>query len=897
MLSEWLSSEQPWLCLVEGEPGIGKTSLWDAVCSSNPASTCELLSGQADDLDQSRPFAALLDALERADLNAAERARLQHLRELLGRGEAAADVQNVGFVALDTFVDLIETRAVQHPVVLALDDAQWVDPGTLGVLRDLRRRLIDLPFRLILLARPSPRSPQLDRFLESAGEDTIRVHLGPLADDDVTALAGHVLRGTPGESLRHELTRTSGNPLYLLELLGALEAESQLERRGSEVELVATSFPVGLRHAVLRRLRDLAPGSVDLVRSASVLGSAFTVNDLATVADQTIVALEPDLRELFKSGILVERGEQLAFAHDIVREAIYSDVPRPVRLALHLEIATSLERAGAPAVRIAPHLLLGATTGGADALRAIDRTAAALSRVAPDLSLRLLELGLELVETGSADWDAFANSSIRNLILLGRLTDAESRIRAVLARPHDPALDPQLRRGLHVCLERAGRLVERRAELERMVDDPRVGDRERADLQGSLAFTRLMTGDAAGARALGDAALLGGRRSGSLIAEIGADLTLSWICLAEGRPGSGVAHAERAAAAEARLSSTDPSETLPIDLQLGVALLDADRIDEGIATFRAGIRRSAQRGDPSGATILQWALTTACYFLCDFEGAIVEADAGCRAVEDGTGSELGMLLAYGVAGQSLLQLGRIEEAAARLADGEALLARNGPTFGADWLLWGLAGLAEARNDPGTALRLLSTSWDLTAGVRYFLLWRHLAPDLVRLALSEGDNRRATTVTAEVEEGARLAHDGAPPSAEVAALHCRGLVEGDPDMLLRAAELAGRGPRTVLAIRARVDAAAALVAAGRPAEAAPLTRADAPRPPRPEKGWGALTPAELRVVEVVAEGLTNSAVASRLFLSRYTVETHLKRVYSKLEISSRVELARAAGRRR
>lgn len=189
--------------------------------------------------------------------------------------------------------------------------------------------------------------------------------------------------------------------------------------------------------------------------------------------------------------------------------------------------------------------------------------------------------------------------------------------------------------------------------------------------------------------------------------------------------------------------------------------------------------------------------------------------------------------------------------------------------------------------------------------------------------SAGNRLSAEAVTQVVEESVGRA--AGAPSAEGAALRCRGLLEDDPDVLLSSVEAYRRGPRPFDRALACEDAAAALGRGGRREEAVPLfeealsayerlgalrdvARATATmrdlglprgarRPRRrPSSGWEGLTPAELKVVQLVAEGLTNGEIAKRLFISRYTVETHLKHVFAKLGLSSRVEVAAEAARR-
>ncbi|WP_131763437.1 helix-turn-helix transcriptional regulator [Actinomadura fibrosa] len=192
-----------------------------------------------------------------------------------------------------------------------------------------------------------------------------------------------------------------------------------------------------------------------------------------------------------------------------------------------------------------------------------------------------------------------------------------------------------------------------------------------------------------------------------------------------------------------------------------------------------------------------------------------------------------------------------------------------------------------------------------------------ALDAVRLAAAAGDGRVADAVTGEVAEYAE--HAGTS-TAEGLRLHCMGLASGDTDALVASVEAYREGSRGFEHGLAAESAAVALARDGRAADARrmlaealeryePLgarreaARATAAlralgvrpgarrrRADRPAHGWQALTPTERNIAALIAEGLTNPQIAERVFISRYTVETHLKRVFAKMRVRSRAELA-------
>ena len=195
--------------------------------------------------------------------------------------------------------------------------------------------------------------------------------------------------------------------------------------------------------------------------------------------------------------------------------------------------------------------------------------------------------------------------------------------------------------------------------------------------------------------------------------------------------------------------------------------------------------------------------------------------------------------------------------------------------------------------------------------------RCLAPDLVRLALALGHRDVAAEVAGTVAAGVALAPE--VPTVRSLALRCQGLVDGEVEPMIEAVALARQAPLLIEHAGACEDAARLLAQGGRRDEAAALLaealeryeqagadawarrvrvqlRALGVRPGprgsrhRPAHGWESLTATERAVSRLVAEGLTNGAVARRLYISPHTVNTHLRHVFAKLDVSNRVALA-------
>ena len=239
------------------------------------------------------------------------------------------------------------------------------------------------------------------------------------------------------------------------------------------------------------------------------------------------------------------------------------------------------------------------------------------------------------------------------------------------------------------------------------------------------------------------------------------------------------------------------------------------------------------------------------------------------------------------------------------------------------LTWLRALEAAARGDPARALEYITAADDDDEpGHGLPSLPRDITDDthLVRIALAAGDRARAVDAVERAERRA-ADHPATTTMAGVAA-HARGLLDGDSDALAHAVERYRSGVRPLVLASALEDAGSAAATHGHRSTAvrwlgeALETYArlgatwDAARSrrrlrdlgvrrrigsrQRPRAGWRGLTESELRVARLAARGLTNRQIGERLFISPHTVSSHLRHTFTKLEISSRIELARMAG---
>src|SRR5687768_1960444 len=203
--------------LVEGEPGIGKTTLLSAAKTAADDRQMIVLSGAGLEFEETRPFGAVLEALDSRAIPPRALPAVQLMRAVLD-DTAASEL-----VITDAIVDLIEQVAVGACVAVVLDDLQWADPATLATIRAAARRVRQLPVLLLAALRPIPRSPRLLRLLAGLlDEGATEIRLGPLGESDVHDLVAAAVHAQPSDELLRAVAGAHGNPFYVSELTSAL---------------------------------------------------------------------------------------------------------------------------------------------------------------------------------------------------------------------------------------------------------------------------------------------------------------------------------------------------------------------------------------------------------------------------------------------------------------------------------------------------------------------------------------------------------------------------------------------------------------------------------------------------------------------------------------------------
>lgn len=902
------------LLAIEGPAGIGKSALLAAGTTMAAEAGVTVLRSRASELERGFAYGVVRQLFEPV-LRAADEQRRGGL--LAGAAEPSGAILDPGKTKAATAADfgvlnglywLTAGLAEEGPLMVCIDDAQWADPASMRYASYLARRLQGVPALLCVATRPvdpSRGGDLLDGLLADARVSGDVLRPAPLSPAAATQLAGELLDDGAEPDLDFLLAchrASGGNPLLLRELCRGLR-ENGVKPATGQVGEVESIGGTAVACVVRPRLAQLPAEAGALASAAAVLGDRAGVAEAAALA-----GLEPDaglkaLDTLCKENVLV-RGTKVEFVHPLVREAVIGGLGAHEAARAHAEAAQLLAAREAPTERVAEQILratpaadrawvetlrLAATAalGAGDGAAAVAYLRRALAEPPPREERLQTEVALAQAETLVDSPAAIA----RMEEILGRIEDRRTRatVAATLAS-HLPSWDPArtieigraaLRdlNGDHEGLSRHLEALVLTGEL--LVEEPDG----RAGIE-----PRPASGDGAEARRL--ACLLGYReaRANQPAAEVVPSVRAAFA-------GDWTRYAAEAGAQYAFgmlvLIAADHDDTL-------------DLCEE----WEAAGRRLGRVATWSGAKMFRAHALLARGELAE---AAAEATDAVEAME-----------AYGMGGGvvsfAAAALADAQLAMGELGDGEQTIERARRAAGRPGAvnLHGLflsrARLRSARGDSAGALAemldlgrrfrrvggdnpallpwrseaaLLASALDDTSRAR------ELAEEEVALARRWGGPRslgraltRASAVAAP-EERAPLLDEAlavlaaAPAKADLAAAE-----------LLAGVTARQQSPQTAREPLARALALASACGAG------PLERraraelvAVGARPRRSAvTGPEALTRRERQVAELAAAGRSNREVAQELYLTKRTVETHLTRVYRKLGIGSRAQLA-------
>lgn len=901
--------------LVEGEAGIGKTRLVEAAAGEALAYGCRVLTASGDELFTDRPAGLMVDAFGlTAEETDPERAAAAEAAGL--GGPVRADPVAGRHRAIEAFAALVERLVADAPVVLVVEDVHWADPLSLLVLQALWRRWTHLPIAVVLTFRSPPSGGELAACVaEMERTGGLLVALRPLDSAATRDIAEGELGAPPGPGLCQVLAKAGGNPFFVRELLHRLRADERLTAGPGVVEVGSGTVPLSLTAAVRRRLDGLGEGALHTLRVAAVQGTRFSARDLSLVLERSSAELLETVDELVRAGVLTHDGDALAFRHDVVREAVYLDLPRSLRAALHVDAARRLAAGGASATAVARHYLRGAEPGDADAVEWLQRGAHEQLPHDPAAAAGLLERALELAGPGHPRFAALSASRVLALAWAARLEDAERVAEQALRRIEHGSARADVQLGLARARMIHGRLGDALTAFSEALSASERHARPR--LLAERAVAALFRGDVAAARADAADPLVADDQS-SAAARGTAAIVLAWEATLRGRLDEGARRARGALALAA--GDRDPW-TSRVASMTPFCLTRADCLDEALDVARQALASAEEAQRANEAASLQSVLGILEFHAGRWDDAEADlATALMLADEVGVPVIAGAWWPLALRAQIALRRGDLALAERVLAEACAA-PEDGARLGLDYVYWTRALLADARGDPGSALEWLHAAWELDRALGLRSELATYAAALVNHALARGESALAHEVTEMTEE---VAEQAPQATTEGVALHCRGLVAADPERLVAAVERFGRTRHALRRALTNEDAADQLAgvdttrAAGFAHEALAAYEAlgadrDAARVKallrrlgvhrgargtrrRPATGWDSLTPTEVEVARLVVEGLTNREIGARLYISSRTVGTHISNALGKLGLRSRVELAAEVSRR-
>jgi DNA-binding CsgD family transcriptional regulator len=902
--------------VIEGEAGIGKTRLVQSIVDDARSQGVAVFCGQAHPFERTRPFGVIAAALDlsRRSLDP-RRAALGALLAGESAGALARGAGDIQYRVVEEVVDLVETSCAERPVLLVAEDIHWADSASLLAILSVVRLLPLAAVLVVVTARPSLLPAEVARLLDdlaAGGASTLQ--LQPLTPDEVAVLACHVLGASPGPALTAMLAKAGGNPLWVVAILRSLADEGMLRRAGDSVEATSSELPASLSDLVVRRLRHLPTATLELLQVTAVLGDAVSLRDVAAVARRPPAEVVGQLSGAFDAQLLDEADDRVVFRHQLVHDAIYRHMPPSARRLLHREAAVALMAAGVDRLDVADHLLLGAERGDEQAVAWLRDAAHEAQAQAPLVTVELLRRAEALLPGGHRDADLVSAEVVQALLRAGKVAEASARAEAVLARHHAAEVDTPLR----VALVGALALQNRAAELititqASLADPDRLRPSDQVLMLTQQSWALVYSGDPRAGESAASRALVIAEQAGDAAMTVWALTGLLVAVGRQGRYGEALDCARRAAALAADSPDT---RSLPLQprLFLGLALFDCDLVGEARAAYREALDEEFGSGLWLSETLM--ADAQASFVIGEWEDAVPGLIAGGQAAQE-KGNQL--LVSQSLAYRAIIATAAGDHrAAGELAAPLAGSLEGGQlSYNAGILAFAVAGLKAAEGDRQGAYDLLLRCWRFDAARECRFYHRCLAPDLVRLALALGHRDVAAEVASVVAAGVALAPE--VPTVRSLALRCQGLVGGDAGPVIEAVTFARRAPLLIEHAGACEDAARLLAQGGRRDEAAALLaealeryeqagadawagrvrahlRALGVRPGtrgprhRPAGGWESLTASERAVSLLVAEGLTNGAVARRLFISPHTVNTHLRHVFAKLGVPNRVALA-------
>ncbi|ALG09085.1 helix-turn-helix transcriptional regulator [Kibdelosporangium phytohabitans] len=864
------------IVLVRGEAGIGKSALLEQLMDLASDRGRTVLYGQAHPLHTGLAYAPIVEAIRPYVPAPTSVDGLSTLLASPGRRVVGVDTALGRTRMFEAVAQLVDRLA---PAVFVVDDLHWADRGTIELVHYLARAV-----PVLGAYRPGEANPALEQAAVTARRAGAEVDLGPLADEAVAELATQLLGRRPEPDFLHDVTqRAEGVPLFVTALV-----------RGGVHE--GTAVPMIVRDVVLDRLRRLDERERRLVEVVAVAGEAATGSVLRHLSCERDV-----LRGLIVNGLVVERpvGRAMAYrvAHPLYAEVAYAELTIGERRELHAAVLGAIERESpGDVLALAPHYREAGDAADSAKARAVLAEAGwrALAMRAGEEAIRYLDAA---ADTAEPQQQAELLDGIgRAHMALGELDAAADAWERGMAVAHRH----ELAKSLVNLRFRLAMLESERQDSTRANDSLLAKVREVSLDSPDLAIQTFVyvirRGSAAEARDLSTALEKSAGAGNPAAVRAVSHFAQAIRAIVDREFGPALGHCEQAVAHARRCADESPFHAQYFQLILSALYTSNGDLEPAIECAQNIVRTGSLVELPSLACFEHYALSLIRYVAGDVGTALRAAADGIEVAE---ASGLPRPIARIRALRALLLAEQGDLGAAKVALAEAKAAYRSPEESLVDLV-SLAGTAvalyagePAAPDPPDESQIFSDP--CTTMLR--LMYTGLA------ALANADPASAVACAAALRSfrfPARL--------MITIADRLDGLRTNDAGLLADAARGFGSMGAELFAAHtwlehAEVTGSAADVprlldvferagAASWANRARQFARVSGVRV-RPARHDGPLTGRETDVVRLLGEGLSNADIATRLFLSGRTVETHLSNSYAKLGLTTRVALARWA----